>query len=481
MRSKIVLKEKHDGDGNIVKLKARIVAKGFDQVPGQDYELTFASVAKFTTLRMLLSIVAHEDWELHQVDVVGAYLQGDLDEEIYMEVPEGVKEKGKEGWYWKLTKALYGLKQAGHQWKKKLNEIMGKLSLKKSQADDCLYIHHEDGVVALLVLAYVDDMAVAGKNLVHVREFKKNIARHVEITDLGELHYILGIQIKRDCTARTISLNQTAYIRDVLERFGMENSNPVSTPLNTKECLSAAQSPQTTEEKKAYLEYAGGLVYIQIVGSIIYVMQTRPDVLHAVGVLSQFSANPGKTHLESLKRVLRYLKGTAHYTLILGRQGMNSVDLVGWTDSDWAQDPDTRRSIGGFVFDVAGSKVAWSSKKQPTVALSTVESEYMAASNATKEAIWLRVLLEEMGFKQISATTIHVDNQGCIALAHNPVNHSRVKHIDIRHHFIRERVASKEVNLRYVSTKDMLADMFTKQLLREAFERFRDILGVGEH
>ena len=185
----------------------------------------------------------HEDWELHQVDIVGAYLQGDLNEEIYMEVLEGVKEKGKEGWCWKLMKALYGLKQVGHQWKKKLDEILGKLSLKKSQADNCLYICHEDGIVALLVLAYVDNMVVAGKNIAHVREFKKNIARHMEITDLGELHYILGIQIKCDHTARTISLNQTAYICDVLERFGMENSNPVSMPLNTKGRLSAAQSP----------------------------------------------------------------------------------------------------------------------------------------------------------------------------------------------------------------------------------------------
>ena len=175
MRSKIVLKEKHDGNGNIMKLKARIVAKGFNQVPGQDYELTFASVAKFTTLCMLLLIVAHEDWELHQVDVVGAYLQGDLKEEIYMEVLEGVKEKGKEGWYWQLMKALYGLKQAGHQWKKKLDEIMGELSLEKSQVDNCLYICHENSVVTLLVLAYVDDMAVTGKNLMHVQEFKKDI------------------------------------------------------------------------------------------------------------------------------------------------------------------------------------------------------------------------------------------------------------------------------------------------------------------
>ena len=267
---------------------------------------------------------------------------------------------------------------------------MQELGFEKSQADDCLYIRHENGNDVLLVLAYVNDMAVAGKDHACIQNFKKDLTRQVEITDLGELHYILGIQVKRDRVACIISLNQTAYIHDILERFGMQNSNPVSMPLNVHEHLSATQSPQTTEDKKAYLEYAKGLVYIQAIGSVIYATQTRLDVLHAVGVLSQFSTNLGKAHLKSMKRVLRYLKGTVHFALVLGCQGANRVDLVSWTDSDWAQDPDTgRRSIGGFVFDVAGSKVAWSSKKQPTVALSTVESEYMAASNVTKEAIWL--------------------------------------------------------------------------------------------
>lgn len=191
-----MLKEKWDGSGRIVELKAGIVAKGFDQVPGQDYKLTFVSVAKFTTLRTILSIVAHEDWELHQVDVVGTYLKGDLDEGIYMEVLEGGREKGKEGWFWKLVNALYGLKQAGRQWKKELDEIMKELGFEKSSADDCPYVLRENRIIVLLVLAYVDDMAIVGKDLKRVQEFKKGIPRHLEITDLGEP--ILGIQVKRD-------------------------------------------------------------------------------------------------------------------------------------------------------------------------------------------------------------------------------------------------------------------------------------------
>jgi len=198
-----------------------------------------------------------------------------------------------------------------------------------------------------------------------------------------------------------------------------------------------------------------------------------------VSTLAQFSGNPGKAHFEAIKRVLRYLKGTASFGLVFGGSG-NDLDLVGWTDSDWAQDPDSRRSVGGFVFDVAGGSVSWSSKKQPTVALSTVEAEYIAASNATKEPIWLRTLLGDLGFTQGQATTIHADNQGCIALSRNPVAHSRAKHIDIRHHFIRERVASSEIDLKFCPTREMVGDIFTKALPREAFERCRVALGVGD-
>jgi hypothetical protein len=242
--------------------------------------------------------------------------------------------------------------------------------------------------------------------------------------------------------------------------------------------LTAALCPKSDAEKKDVLAFANGASYPERVGALLYATQTRPDCQYAVSTLAQFSANPGKAHFEAVKRVLRYLKGTADFGLTFGGPG-EGVDLVGWTDSDWAQDVDSRRSVGGFVFDVAGGSVSWSSKKQPTVALSTVEAEYMAASNATREAIWLRVLLEDLGFTQGEATTIHADNQGCIALSRNPVSHSRAKHIDIRHHFIRERVENSEVDLKFCSTKDMVADIFTKPLARESFEKFRAALGVG--
>ncbi|KAG5728177.1 hypothetical protein E4T56_gene19310 [Termitomyces sp. T112] len=242
----------------------------------------------------------------------------------------------------------------------------------------------------------------------------------------------------------------------------MSKCTPVSTPLATKQVLSTSQSPKNDNERLEYSKFANGLKYLKIVGALLYATQTRPDIQHSIGIISQYGGNPGRPHLEAAKRILRYLRGTADMALVFGRSG----------------NIDSRRSIGGFISNVAGGSISWSAKKQPTVALSTVEAEYMAASNATKEAIWLRVLLEDLGYPQLHATVIHADNQGCIALARNPVAHSRAKHIDIRHHFLRERDETKEIELRYCSTKDMLADIFTKSLPREAFEKFRDALGV---
>jgi hypothetical protein len=476
--SKVVFKEKKDADGNTVKFKARIVAKGYSQIPGLDFEQTSATVARFTTLRTLLSLAAREDWEVHHVDVVGAYLNGDLKEELYMEVPDGVDTTGRKGWCWRLRRPLYGLKQAGRQWKVKLDDALRQIGLEKSNADDSLYVLEANGQVALIVLVYVDDMAIAAQTKASIVDFKTKLTRMFEITDLGSLRHMLGLQIVRDRAKQSITITQTTYIRTVLKRYGMEDCAPVSTPLTVKASLSKEQSPANEEEKRQYAEVAKGFSYAECLGAVLYMTQTRPDIQYAVGICSQFTSNPGKAHLVALKRILRYLKGTMSFGLVLGRK--NGTDLVGWTDSDWGQDADTRRSTGGFVFDVAGGIVSWSSKKQPTVALSTVEAEYMAAANATREAIWLRTLLEDLGFQQTSATVIHADNQGCISLTHGPTAHSRTKHIDLRHHFIREKVANQEVTLKYCQTQRMLADILTKQLPREAFERFREALGVVE-
>ena len=476
--SRVVYRDKLDGQGNHVKYKARIVARGFSQVPGEDFTETFSSVAKFTTLRVFLSLAAFLDFDIHQIDIVAAYLQGDLDEEIYMEVPKEVLHLRNEGRFWRLKKALYGLKQAGRQWKKRLHEVLTGLGFVRAFADDCLYILRRDGKIVLMILVYVDDMAVAGPNFCKIISFKNDLTNDFDITDVGELEYMLGIRVVRDRPNRKIYLDQSAYINKIITRFGMHNSHPVSTPLAVNHGLSLAQCPTDSDGHKDYSEYAKGIQYLSLVGSLLFATQTRPDIQFAVGLVAQFSSNPGIAHLAAAKRILHYLKGTANYALVLGRRDEGSIDLVGWSDASWAQDPDFRRSVSGFVFDIAGGSVSWSSKKQSVVATSSVEAEYIASANATKEAIWLRTLLNELDFPQTTATIIHADNQGCIALAGNPVSHSRAKHIDICHHFICEHIEHDEIKLQFVSTKDMLADIFTKALPRDSFVKFREHLSV---
>jgi transposase InsO family protein len=476
--SRVVYRKKNDGYGKLVKLKARVVARGFSQVPGEDFSETFSSVAKFSTLRVFLSLAAFLDYEIHQVDIVAAYLQGDLDEEIFMDVPKEIKDFINEGKFWRLKKALYGLKQAGRQWKKRLHEVLTKLKFVRTAADDCLYVFRNNDQILLIVLVYVDDMAVAGPDIHQINSFKKNLINDFDITDVGELKYMLGIQVIRNRPNRTIYLNQSAYIHKILARFGMHDSHPVSTPLTVNHNLSLSQCPSNSEELQKYNDYADGIHYLSLVGSLLFATQTRPDIQFAVGLVAQFSKNPGIPHLAASKRILRYLKGTTNFHLVLGQRDSEKLNLIGWSDASWAQDPDTRKSVSGFVFDIYGGSVSWSSKKQSIVATSTMEAEYIASSNATKEAIWLRTLLKELDFPQTTATIIFADNQGCIALSNNPISHSRAKHIDIRYHFVRERVEHNEINLQFVSTKDMLADIFTKALPREAFVKFRDRLGV---
>jgi hypothetical protein len=280
------------------------------------------------------------------------------------------------------------LKQAGRQWKKKLDEVMVHLHFIKSNTDECLYILHDKGQVVLLVLVYVDDAAVASKELKHIEEFKHQLQEFFPIKDLGELHHILGIQATHNRATCTIMLNQTGYIRNVLARFGMSECKPPSTPLAVRAQLMHSQSPTTPEDCAAYAQSSNGIVYLEGIGSILYITQSHQDIQHPVSILAKFGMNPDKAHIEAFKRLLHYLKGTAEFVLTLGSKD-TGTDLIGWTDSDWAQDPDSRWSVSGYVFNVTGGSVSWASKQQPTIALTTTEAEYMAASNTTKEVIWL--------------------------------------------------------------------------------------------
>jgi transposase InsO family protein len=479
---KWVFKLKRKADGTVDRYKARLVAKGYSQKEGIDYTETFAPVAKFASIRALLSLAAYLDLELHQMDVKTAFLNGDLDHDIYMQQPEGFVVTGQERLVCKLQKSLYGLKQAGRAWYEKIHLALVELGFHALHADTCIYQLRRGSLVMLIAL-YVDDLLLLSNSLDGLTALKQDLARRFAMKDLGEAHYVLGIQIDRNRAARTLHISQQEYISKMLQRFGMTEAKVVPTPLDSSIKLTKADCPTPNT--------APDFVFIQqyqsAVGAIMYAMLgTRPDIAFAVASLSQFSSNPGQSHWAAVRHVLRYLCGSAHYKLTYGLAPSLTPEssishlptLHGYCDSDWGADRDDRRSVTGYVFMLGGGAVSWQSKKQHTVALSSVEAEYMASTQATKEALWWRTFLIELGMPKTITTIIHSDSQGSIALSKNPEHHARSKHIDIRHHFVREQVAAGTVALQYVPTHDMIADVLTKPLSKLQHTRLVHTMGV---
>ena len=483
---KWVFKIKRHADGSIDRYKARLVAKGFSQKEGLDYKETFAPVAKFASIRTMLALAAHQDYEIHQMDVKTAFLNGDLDVEIYMRQPEGFVAEGQEELVCRLHKSLYGLRQAGRAWFEKINTALIRMDFSPLDSDHCVYVRHQaDGV--MYIVLYVDDLLLIGSSLAEMKQLKGDLSSRFEMTDLGEAQYILGLQLSRDRRLRTLSLCQSDYIKRLLQRFGMSDSNAAPTPIATGVRLSKADCPTVKPAEPLLVD--GKHTYASVVGAIMYAMLgTRPDLAFAIGQLTRFNSNPGPQHVAALKRVLRYLRGSIDFVLTYGAGASGSsgssgssdtrLPVLGYCDSDWGASIDDRRSVSGLVFTIAGGAVMWQAQKQKSVALSTVEAEYMAACQAAKDAVWLRAFLMELGLTATAPTTIHCDSQGAMALAKNPEHHQKSKHIDLRYHFVREQVAGGAINLVYTSTSDMAADQLTKPLSREMHNRCIRSMGL---
>ena len=429
--SKWVFRAKKDAAGNVVRYKARLVAQGFSQVPGVDYFDTFAPVARLSSIRAILAIAAAEDYEIHQIDIKGAYLNGILtsDEVIFMKQPPGYATESPEK-VCKLRKTLYGLKQSGRRWYQKLVEIMvTHLKFTRCDVDHAVFFKRQESKL-MIVMVHVDDCTLVASALPLIHGFKTNIAKHVEITDLGELHWILGIEIRRVRENRQIFLSQRSYIESTLRRYGFDDLKPVSMPMETNIRLTSAQSPTTTEE----FARMRNIPYHEAVGSLMYAsLGTRPDITYAVQTVSRFSTKPGIAHWEAVKRIFRYLKGTKDLWLSYGGK---KRELIGYADADGNMAED-RHAISGYAFLLHGGAVSWSAKRQEIISLSTTESEYVAATYAAKEALWLRSLLSQTFDTNLEITTLFSDNQSAIALTQDHQYHARTKHIDIRFHFIR--------------------------------------------
>lgn len=388
-----------------------------------------------------------------------------------MDQPQGFAQEGKEHLVCKLKKALYGLKQSPRAWYQRIDAFFTKEGFSRSQADHSLYVKQTSDHL-IIVIIYVDDLIILASKMSVLEWLKSKLAHEFEMSDLGELHYCLGVEFKRNRARRTITMSQRKYIEEVLKRFNMDDCKPIGTPLDVNSKLL-----KLTEEEfeEVHMEMQG-IPYNPAVGSLMFAMvATRVDLAFSMSVVSQFMSKPGPSHWKAVKRIMRYLKGTLDLELCLGGNG---ITLRGYCDADWGGDVNERRSTTGYVFFVGDGAISWNCKRQPTIALSTTEAEYMATSHCTKEAIWLRKLLADVGFTQEGATSIMCDNQGCIALAKNPTNHSRTKHIDIQHHFIRERVESGEIGLTYCPTQDMVADVLTKALAKDRHERLRSNMGL---
>ena len=466
---KWVFKVKYCSDGKIERFKARLVAKGYAQKYGIDYDETFSPVVRFSSIRALLAYAVQNGLLIHQMDVVTAFLNGNLEEEIYMEQPDGYIQPGKENLVCKLQKSLYGLKQSPRCWNTAFQEYMEVIQFKQSTADPCIYVKMTDAIAILAV--YVDDLIVMASTLEEMQQIKETLKSRFQMKDLGKLHYCLGISIEQDEERKCLWIHQKQYILNMLEKYSLSNAKVVSTPADVSVQLKKDDGVSNKVDSVTYQSIIGSLLYAAIA--------TCPDIAQAVGVVAKFSSSPNQSHLTAAKRILRYLKGTLN--LAIRYQKLEDEELIGYTDADWAGDLDDRHSTTGNIFMMGGGPISWLSKKQAIVALSTSEAEYVALSFATQEIVWLRkLLITDLKSTSQKPTVLMEDNQGAISIAKNPVVHARTKHIDIRYHYIREAVQNGTINLCFCPSENMIADLLTKPLPRGRFTMLRDAMGLTE-
>lgn len=455
IKCKWVFATKEDVDGRIIRYKARLVGKGFTQVEGIDYQETYSPVIRYNSIRMMMAIAAKMDLRIGQMDAITAFLNGELQEEIFMEQPEHFNDGS--GRYCKLVKSIYGLKQSSRVWNQALNAALVDFGLKRSELDQCLYHMIGDGKI-LIVAIYVDDILIFSNHEDLEKGVKESLSSKFKMKDMGEISSILGIRVIRNREERTISLDQAAYINRILKRFNMQNCNAVSSPLEAGQRISKEMCANNDDEKQKMVD----IPYRQAIGSLMFLAQiTRPDISFPVNLMSRYCESPGMGHWGAVKRILRYIKGTSNYKIVY--DGNKDDVLYGFSDADWAADLDERRSTTGYVFILCGAAISWGTRRQPTVALSSTEAEYMATVATIQEGMWLKSLHNEM-FDNWGAVKIFCDNRGAMMVLNNNSYSNRTKHIDIKMRFIREHVEKKNVELVYIPTADMPADILTKNV-----------------
>lgn len=456
-----VYKVKLNADGTLERYKARLVAKGYTQREGIDFVDTFSPVAKMTTVKNLIAVAAAKKWKLSQLDISNAFLNGELTEEIYMALPPGYTPK--EGTtlppnpVCRLKKSIYGLKQASRQWFLKFSSTLRKLKFKKSHSDHTLFVRNNNGKY-FAVWVYVDDIIIASNDDAEAERLKDDLKKAFKLRDLGELKYFLGLEIARSNTG--ISVCQRKYTLELLEETGMLACKPSSIPMDPSLKL-AQHSPEPLLED--------GSVYRRLIGKMMYLTITRPDITFAINKLCQFSSAPKASHLQAAYKVLHYLKGTIGLGLFYSAS--SDFTLQAFTDADWASCPDTRRSTSGFTVFLGSSLISWKSKKQHVVSHSSAESEYRAMAFAVRELIWLISLVHELQVPQKGPVVLFCDSTAAIHIANNAVFHERTKHIELDCHQVRDRIEEGLIKTLHVRTDLQIADVFTKPLYPTQFNK----------
>lgn len=468
IKSKWVFKKKIGPDGSVSSYKARLVAQGFSQQIGVDYDETFSPVVRFESVRTMLSLAAQQGCHVHQMDVSSAFLNGELSEEVYITQPQCFEANNRKNLVCKLNKALYGLKQAPRCWNITLDRFLKDSEFIQSTSDSCVYSKILETGEICLVAVYVDDLILVCKSLSVIDDIKESLSNRFLMKDLGQLKYFLGVNVSQ--TQNHIFINQSGYIGNILDKFGFGNCKPVSTPCDVSSGLVKTYDDRDLFDVNKYQSAVGSLLFLST--------RTRPDVTFAVCNVAKYCSKPYMQHWLAVKRIFRYLRGTTNYGIMYSKSA--GGECLGYSDSDWAGDKTDRKSTSGYCFKLGKDNgiISWRTNKQSCVALSTAEAEYVALANTAQESVWLRHLLSDLNVSTRKPLTIFEDNQSAICLANNPRDHSRMKHIDIKFHFVRELINNNEINVLYCSTNDMLADIMTKPLPAEKFIKLRTLIGM---
>lgn len=463
--SKWVYKVKRHADGTIERHKARLVAKGYNQQEWVDYLDTFSPVANMVTVKAILALATIQKWHMHQLDISNAFLNGELSEEVYMSLPLGYnKHSTSSNLVCRLTKSLYGLKQASRQWNVKLTSTLVDLGFKQSKADYSLFTKGQ-GNNFILLLIYVDDILIAGPDISIITEFKTLLSTHFKLRDLGKLKYFLGLEVAQ--SKHGLFISQRKYTLQILEQAGNLASKPTIIPMEPN--IKFSNTDDTNVDPSSYR---------RIIGQLLYLTTTRPDITFAVHKLSQHVSKPNNEHMQAAHRILRYLKNAPGQGLFYS--STNPLTLKSFSDSDWGTCKTSRRSITGYCVFLGNSLISWKAKKQATVSRSSCEAEYRAMATLACELMWLQNLFKDLHLDLKTSTVMYCDNQAAIHIATNPTFHERTKHIEIDCHFIRDQVTCGAIKLLPVDSEDQIADIFTKPLPQRPFYHLMSKMAIKD-